>query len=130
MPQRQKLKNDDVSLLMGYAGLFVLLILVALVVYCSKRPSAQKDPYVARVNLQERYGGLEKRQVSIKDISDEQLELLRRDGKLTQQTILTLEKEGRLQSPKSGKTSQQSKIQKAKEPESKKPKKTSIKKRK
>lgn len=56
----------------------------------------QDDPYNAKVDLQERYGGLEKRLVNIDDISTEQLILLERDGKLSNSTIEKLRREGRL----------------------------------
>jgi hypothetical protein len=60
----------------------------------------QTNPYVATVDLQERYGGLEKRQVAITDLSTEQLILLKRDGKLNSKTIQHLEQIGKLPSDK------------------------------
>ncbi|KAJ3222622.1 hypothetical protein HK099_002092 [Clydaea vesicula] len=56
----------------------------------------QKNPYVATVDLSERYGGLEKKEVKISNLSTEQLVLLKRDGKLNSETISMLESDGKL----------------------------------
>ena len=62
----------------------------------SSRKYKQTNPYVATVDLQERYGGLEKRAVSIDDLPVQQLFLLRRDGKLNAATVDKLVRQGRL----------------------------------
>lgn len=61
-------------------------------VTASSRKYKQTNPYVATVDLHERYGGLEKRQVRIEDLSTEQLVLLERDGKLNKATIEKLKR--------------------------------------
>lgn len=62
----------------------------------SSRKYKQTNPYVATVDLHERYGGLEKRAVSIDDLPVQQLFLLRRDGKLNAATVEKLVRQGRL----------------------------------
>jgi hypothetical protein len=82
-------------------SIFVLLVLYSIWKRYIKRSNkyVQDDPYVAKVDLHERYGGLEKRAVSIDDLDTETLILLERDGKLTQATIDKLRKQGRLPDP-------------------------------
>ena len=95
-----------------YLGLgSICLFLLFLLYWIYRRSTAasrkykQTNPYVATVDLQERYGGLEKRAVSINDLSTEQLILLRRDGKLTTATIQKLIGEGKLPGESSSSTS-------------------------
>ena len=98
-PASAPLSTDEYIAIFG-----VVVVLVCVVIYFYKRYRAsrrykQTNPYVATVDLQERYGGLEKRQVSIDDLSTETLVLLQRDGKLNPSTILRLRREGRLPDP-------------------------------
>ncbi|KAJ3303345.1 hypothetical protein HDV03_003994 [Kappamyces sp. JEL0829] len=89
--------------MLGLAGLVIAIVFLAYIVYrratASSRKYKQTNPYVATISLQERYGGLEKRAVSIDDLSSEQLVLLERDGKLTAATVDKLRKQGRLPDP-------------------------------
>jgi hypothetical protein len=64
--------------------------------YSTGEKYVQDDPYNAKVDLGERYGGLEKRQVNIDEIPTEQLILLDRDGKLNKATADKLRASGRL----------------------------------
>lgn len=56
----------------------------------------QSTPYVAKVNLADRYGGLQKRSVRPEDLDEETLRLLIRDGKLNNATIERLKEMGKL----------------------------------
>ncbi|KAJ3272131.1 Platinum sensitivity protein [Terramyces sp. JEL0728] len=59
----------------------------------------QDDPYVAKVDLKERYGELEKRAVKIDELPTETLLLLKRDGKLNDSTVQHLIDIGKLPGP-------------------------------
>jgi hypothetical protein len=89
-----------------YLAIFGVTLVVSFVLYLiyrrvtrNSRRYNQIDPYVAKVDLHERYGGLEKRAVSIEDLDTDTLILLERDGKLNQATIEKLRKTGRLPDP-------------------------------
>jgi hypothetical protein len=110
MPQKTNPKNRSKNANMKPSeslplGVFVLIIIIfSIWIYkrnklAKSRKYKQTNPYVATVDLQERYGGLEKRQVSIDDLSNEQLGLLERDGKLNAATIKSLREKGRLYDP-------------------------------
>ena len=101
----------------------VILSLGVLYYYCrrrrfkwlySDRSHTTLNPFVAQINLAERYGeSMKKREVNIHDLSRAQLILLERDGKLSTATVEKLRREGKLphsslihpmqQAPKMGK---------------------------
>ncbi|KAI8893841.1 hypothetical protein BC833DRAFT_607060 [Globomyces pollinis-pini] len=83
-------------------GAIIIVAFVGYFIYYKYRQSkkyVQTNPYVATISLQERYGGLEKKAVSIDELPTEQLILLHRDGKLNDNTVEKLRNEGRLPLP-------------------------------
>lgn len=91
----QPLEFTEILTIIG-AVAFIGILVYYCFFYRKRNRYHQDDPYVAKVDLKERYGELEKRAVKIDDLDTETLLLLKRDGKLNDSTVERLVEMGKL----------------------------------
>ncbi|KAJ3322230.1 hypothetical protein HDV06_003290 [Boothiomyces sp. JEL0866] len=91
----QPLEFTEILTIIG-AVAFIGVLAYYCFFYRKRNRYHQDDPYVAKVDLKERYGELEKRAVKIDDLDTETLLLLKRDGKLNDSTVERLIDIGKL----------------------------------
>ena len=81
----------------GIACLFILIIVKALQTLEGPKRKKVKGSKVAKVDMRGRYGdAMKRRAVKLEDLDDTTIQLLLQDGKLTQNQIASLKKQGKL----------------------------------